>query len=177
MNIFAILMKNTSSEPRTLAPDNRVPFPADYRGLLMHDQSLCTGCQTCAYVCSPGAIRFVSSRPPAVSWDYLAVQCTYCGRCAAYCPTGALSFEDESVPVGEDKEADYRTDHPVSTQPCSRCGRPVTPLPAVILAEMIGGHADQATVDLMGLCESCRSRETAKRFKDSLTGANVKRGA
>ena len=71
MGIWNILTRNFRRGSRTRAPQQAVPHPDNYRGLVEHDNTRCTACGTCAYVCSPGAITLESS-PEAVDWDYFA---------------------------------------------------------------------------------------------------------
>ncbi len=171
MGIFDILIHNSTSRSRTLLPADAVSYPQGFRGKLDHDLTLCVGCQTCRYVCSPGAIRFDASQPTAITWQYLAAQCTFCGRCVDYCPTKALSFEQKSPRVGEEPRSVVQEEHAVAYQPCERCGRPIIPLPDAVAERFYLYHATPGSPDLTRLCEHCRGRENARRFKDSLSGA------
>src|SRR5512133_248926 len=173
MGIFDILFRNTGQKARTLRPDD-VSIPEGYRGILEHNLSLCIGCKTCAYVCSPGAIR-LDAQPGGVAWQYQAARCTYCSRCAEYCPTGAIRLEAEAHQSALAETGSPVMDHLVEVKHCARCGQPFNPLPVPILERLIG-HEIRAVengafdmVSLMRLCEKCRSRVTSQRFKDSLT--------
>jgi len=183
MRIFQILLRNTGQKARTLAPGT-LAAPAGYRGTLQHDTSLCTGCGTCAYVCSPGAIR-LEKQPAGVLWQYQAVQCTFCARCAEYCPTKAIQLEDaphqtalaavpESAPLASSGPLETR--HMIDYQPCERCGQPFVPLPAPVLARLSGGAVDPGMSSMMRLCEKCRSRVTSQRLKESFVGVPRKEG-
>lgn len=173
MRIFQILLRNTGQKGRTLAPGT-LPAPAGYRGALLHDTSLCTGCGTCAYVCSPGAIR-LEEQAAGVLWQYQVGRCTFCARCAEFCPTKAIRMEDEPSQTAVDAEnGTLVTRHMIDFQPCERCGRPFVPLPAQVLARMAGGTLDSGR---MRLCEKCRARVNSQRLKESLTGAPRKEGA
>lgn len=168
MGIFNILFRNSGQKTRTLGPADQTR-PEGYRGTLEHDTSLCIGCGTCAYVCSPGAIR-LEPRSGGMLWQYQAERCTYCARCAEYCPTQAIRLETAvpltTVSIG----AATVTHHMVDFQPCERCGQPFIPMPAPILARLLGREVEPDLAGLMRLCEKCRARVTSQRLKDSLTG-------
>jgi hydrogenase-4 component H len=176
MGIFNVLFRNTGQKARTLRSDKPpVPVPAGFRGRLEHDQYICIGCKTCAYVCSPGAIR-LELQPEGISWQYQAGRCTYCARCAEYCPTGAISLA-ETVPQRAMAERGAPvTSHLVEYQRCSRCGQPYLALPGPILAKLTGHDIEPGInegfdlASLATLCEKCRARVTSQRIKDSLTG-------
>lgn len=171
MGIFDILFRNTGHGARTLAPANQ-SLPAGYRGAVTHDLAACTGCGTCAYACSPRAIR-LEQIPGGVAWEYQVAQCTFCGRCEAYCPTGAIRL-DSSAPAPQDHPQIVH--HVVAYHPCERCGQPFIPLPAPVLARRMGREMEGEVAGLLRLCEKCRARVTSQRFKDSLTGAYHPKG-
>ena len=168
MGIFDILVHNSATRSRTLLPTEVVVYPQGFRGKLDHDLSLCVGCGACRYVCSPGAIRFDSGQPSAITWEYLASQCTYCGRCVDFCPTHALAFERQSPQVGLDARTAEKDEHAVTYQPCERCGKPIIPLPEHIADRFFTEQARRGEPDPRHLCEQCRARETAGRFKNNL---------
>jgi hydrogenase-4 component H len=170
MGIFSILSRNSTRGARTRRPDDRVAFPGGFRGAIVHDAARCTACQTCAYVCSPGAITFGTANPDHVEWRYFAGQCTFCGRCVEYCPTRCLIFEGAMPPVTGDP-ALHRTAHQVVYQPCTRCGRPVIPLPLRTLQELYGGSVPEEIAAHRGLCERCRRKAAALRLT-GLTGGS-----
>jgi hydrogenase-4 component H len=171
MGIFSALLHNLSRGARTRRPADVVPSPAGFRGLLQHDLALCTGCQTCAYVCSPAAITFTEESGCAITWRYFAEQCTFCGRCVTYCPTHALQFTETSPVVTQDREQ-HRIAHTVAYQPCERCGRPVIPLPEFYLRQQYGDPLPPEVLALRGLCESCRRRLASERLRRSFQGEN-----
>jgi len=164
MGIFSILSRNSSRAHRTRRPDDRVPCPAGYRGPIAHDAARCTGCQSCAYVCSPAAITFDTADPRFVRWAYFAGQCTFCGRCVEYCPTHALAFEESTPPVAEDPRR-YRMVHDVPYRPCARCGQPVIPLPLQTLQAMHAGSVPDGIAAQQTLCQRCRQRASALRLQ------------
>lgn len=172
MRIFEILLRNTGQKARTLAPGT-LPAPAGYRGTLQHETNLCTGCGTCAYVCSPGAIQ-LDQRAEGVLWQYQAVQCTFCSRCAEFCPTKAIRLED--APHHTVLAAPETTYHMIGYQPCERCGRPFVPLPVPVLERMSRGAVETSSGSLWRMCEKCRSRVFGQKLKESFTGPTCKEG-
>jgi ferredoxin len=174
MGIFDILFRNTGQKARTLRPDEQ-SLPEGFRGKLDHTTDICIGCKTCAYVCSPGAIR-LAEEPEGIVWQYQAERCTFCGRCAEYCPTGAINL-DRSIPQApRGIRSTQPARHLVEYQRCARCGQPYLALPAPILAKLTGQNIEPGANEgfdldsLARLCEKCRSRVTSQRIKDSLAG-------
>ena len=53
MGILGVVWRNLTRAVRTRRPDDLVPRPAVFRGLIEHEAALCTGCHACAYVCAP----------------------------------------------------------------------------------------------------------------------------
>lgn len=169
MNILNVLSNNFGKKPRTRQPDDVVPCPEGYRGTLKHDGTLCTGCQSCAYVCSPSAITFDKGDPTFIIWQYNAEQCSFCARCVQYCPTHALSIIPETPVVTGDRSKHHLADK-VYYKPCERCGRPIIPIPAPTLAILYQDHLTQEIEELNRLCDKCRSRRTSERIKEAHTG-------
>ena len=167
MGILSILSRNSARGSRTRRPEAQVPFPAGFRGMITHDTAQCTGCRTCAYVCSPAAIAFSETVGCFVEWTYFAGRCTFCGRCVEYCPTRCLGSEETMPPVTSDQSA-HRVTHRVSYQPCAHCGRPVIPLPLQTLRTMHGDPVPEGIAARQGLCERCRGRVAAERLRGLL---------
>ncbi len=165
MGILQIVTRNFEQGSRTRWPTDEVVFPEGFRGALAHNPELCTACETCAYVCSPRAIRF-EKQPDSVLWEYFAGQCTFCGRCVEYCPCTALSFQEERPHITDDP-AQLHTAHRIFYQHCARCDRPIIPLPEQVLARLYG-HAPAANlVAEQKLCEDCRRKDAASCLKMS----------
>lgn len=168
MKILNILSQNLKQGSRTKSPAEDVPFPADFRGELHHNPALCTGCGTCAYVCSPGAITFEAGET-SITWQYFAGQCTFCGRCVEFCPTDALTFS-QNAPSIATQSMQMQTAHTVEYQPCARCGQPVMPMPEAYLSQIYGDSLPDDISARNSLCEKCRRRTTSERIKNSLLG-------
>jgi len=169
MNIFQIISRNFSLHSRTRKPEETVPYPVDYRGELVHDATKCTLCGTCTYVCSPGAID-VTREEEEGSWKYDCGRCTFCGKCVEYCPTKALSFLDHAAPVVKQRSEEY-TFHIVEYQPCSRCGKPIIPIPFETLVGLY--HSEDAAkkaLTVHQLCERCRRRAHGEFLKSGISG-------
>lgn len=169
MNMIEILLHNFANHDRTRKPDNRVPFPTDFRGKLEHNATDCTLCGTCVYVCSPVAIEIEKDEENGF-WEYDGGRCTFCGRCVNSCPTGALSFSKQSAPIANTR-AQEMTHHYVAYQHCSRCGALILPLPFNALSKLY--HSDEAAQkasEYHQLCERCRNRVHSETIKTSITG-------
>lgn len=178
MGIFNLIFRNSGKKARTLLPA-AVDLPEGYRGALKHDTTLCIGCSTCAHVCSPGAITLETDSEGSMWWQYNALRCTFCSRCAEYCPTSAIHLS-AAAPVtalaqtGPDPDrSGLITRHLVRLQRCARCGTTFVAIPVPVLEQLM--ERDISSIEnenfdmpaLMGLCEKCRQRVTAQRFKES----------
>jgi formate hydrogenlyase subunit 6/NADH:ubiquinone oxidoreductase subunit I len=98
MNIVTMLVENLLHGPVTLRfPERPLPAPR-YRGLVEFDQTMCTGCATCAFVCTSAAIKF-KSRRDTYEWSYDAGQCTFCGRCLDGCEAHAITMQASAPPI------------------------------------------------------------------------------
>lgn len=167
MNIFVLLSRNLSRKSRTCRPEDAVPYPTDFRGRLIHNVDLCTGCGTCVYTCSPSAIKISDIQSNAANWRYTEDRCTFCGFCVQYCPTNALSFAQETPkPIAERSE--HYIDHPLKLQPCKSCGKPVYVLPENSLEKLYGKPLPAEILETQGLCEDCRQQLTSKRFLNAM---------
>jgi formate hydrogenlyase subunit 6/NADH:ubiquinone oxidoreductase subunit I len=98
MNVWIMLVENLRSGPVTLRFPERPPAPPRYRGLVEFDPSLCTGCATCAFVCTSAGIKF-KSRRDSYEWSYDAAQCTFCGRCVDGCEAHAITMQSTPTPI------------------------------------------------------------------------------
>ena len=176
MGIWSILKQNFGFGSRTRTPAETVPYPDTYRGILSHDLKKCTACETCAYVCSPGAITFDRSGKEAVKWQYFAGQCTYCGRCIAFCPTGALQFEHSSAAASADLNS-FRVVHSIEYVPCSRCGKAMIALPASLLVKLYGDPIPADISAVRGMCEDCRNYTTTQNMKNATSGRMARRAS
>ena len=172
MRILNLISRNFGRKSRTRLPSEIVPCPDGYRGTLQHVGSLCTGCQTCGYVCSPSAITFDTSNPASIVWQYFAEQCSFCGRCVEYCPTHSLSFIEESPIVTGDRSL-HRLADKVFYQPCARCRRPIIPIPTPVITQLYQDRLPEMIEGLNQLCEKCRSRTAGERIKEGLTGNKI----
>ncbi len=168
MKIFDIIRRNMASASRTLAPGDLPPRPEPFRGLIEQDASLCTGCQTCSYVCSPKAITFDEGKEAVLTWEYFAGQCTFCGLCVMYCPTGALGNRGTLPQVGGDKDA-LKTAHDIPYESCTRCGISIIPVPPSVAGRFFGDTPEKAE-ELRHLCEDCRRHAASQKIRDAFLG-------
>jgi len=163
MNIFNVLSQNFGQGSRTRTPDNSVPYPAGYRGRIEHDAALCTGCGTCAYVCSPSAISIKDNDAQTVTWKYTEDRCTFCSFCVSYCPTQALHIEAVSPTLLSERPQHYLI-HSIALQSCRECGQPFREIPYVTLLHLYGDPLPEEIAEARGLCERCRQVFTGERF-------------
>jgi len=104
MNIVTLLVENLWRGPVTLRFPERPPSRPGFRGLVEFEPSLCTGCATCAFVCTSLAIKF-KSRRDTYEWSYDGGQCTFCGRCVDGCEGKAITMQSSPAPAYENSGA------------------------------------------------------------------------
>jgi hydrogenase-4 component H len=163
MGILGIIWRNFGRRARTRRPDDMPPRPTAFRGLIEQDPSLCTGCKTCAYVCSPKAISFAEEDVTRITWNFFAGQCAFCGLCVQFCPTGAITNLGKLPPVtGEQSE--LKVAHEVRFHPCTSCGKPIIPIPEEALEQVYGGALSDLQVEQRTHCEACRRKSASRRL-------------
>jgi formate hydrogenlyase subunit 6/NADH:ubiquinone oxidoreductase subunit I len=169
MGILNILTHNFHTPSRTRKPPDTVPYPDGFRGSLQHQLSLCVGCGTCSYVCSPGAI-VIERENQQIHWRYDAGRCTFCGRCVDYCPTDTLTFANHASAITTNRSQQI-TVHTVQLCPCENCGTPIVPLPPETLLALYHDPAGAAQAAPMHrLCERCRARQISQQIKSGMRG-------
>ena len=73
-------------------------LPPRYRGFLVNEVELCTGCLLCAKACPIDIIYIDVERDPETKerilrrYDIDLGKCMYCGLCLEPCPTGSIHF-------------------------------------------------------------------------------------
>jgi hydrogenase-4 component H len=170
MNILNLLSQNFGGGSRTRTPEDSVPYPNGYRGQITHTVELCTGCGTCVYVCSPGAISIRDDEGgQSVTWKYTEDQCTFCSFCVEHCPTQALGIKAESPAILSDRSQHYLI-HSIALPLCKECGQPAKLMPEMALIHLYGDPLPEEIESARGLCENCRQRVTGQRFVTALAG-------
>ncbi len=80
-----------------LYPVERVAPPERYRGTLLYDPSLCTGCSLCVKDCPADAIELVILDRAAKRYvmKYRIDRCIYCGQCVVNCKPKCLAMPNQ----------------------------------------------------------------------------------
>jgi hydrogenase-4 component H len=165
MGILGIVRRNFRHRHRTRRPDDMPPRPPPFRGLIEQDASLCTGCRTCAYVCSPKAISFTEEHETGITWNFFAGQCSFCGLCVQYCPTHAITNRGKLPPITGDQSR-LKVAHEIRYHPCASCGTPIIPIPEEALAQVYGAAVTDLEVEQSRLCQECRRKAASRRLHD-----------
>jgi formate hydrogenlyase subunit 6/NADH:ubiquinone oxidoreductase subunit I len=84
----AIVSLFTPAYTSRFPKESHTPFE-NFRGKPVVDDANCVGCETCANVCPPGAIRFIDdkNRKMRVITRDMGL-CIFCGQCELHCITG-----------------------------------------------------------------------------------------
>jgi len=166
MSILGIVLHNFTRRSRTRAPEDTTPIPTGFHGLIEHQTDLCVGCGTCAYVCSPGAIRLEEQANHRIAWKFFAGQCAYCGLCVQYCPTKAITNSGKQPPVSI-RQSEHRVAHDIPYRACASCGASVIPLPQAVLHDLYGDTLTDTVLAEQALCPQCRRRLAGERLRES----------
>jgi hydrogenase-4 component H len=167
MGILAIVRRNFGHRARTRRPDDMPPRPPPFRGLIEQDPNLCTGCRTCAYVCSPKAISFTEQHDSGITWNFFAGQCSFCGFCVQYCPTHAITNRGKLPPITGD-QSQLKVAHEILYHLCTRCGKNlIIPIPEEALEQVYGGALTDLEVEQQTMCQDCRRKAASQRLHDA----------
>jgi hydrogenase-4 component H len=175
MGILGIVWRNFGRSARTRRPDDMPPTALPFRGLIVQDASLCTGCRACAHVCAPRAISFDDEKATGVTWKFFAGQCSFCGLCVKFCPTHAITNGGAFPPVTGD-QSQLKVAHEILYQPCAGCGRPILPIPEAALVQVYGGPLTGSEVEQRALCPECRRKTASRNIRDAFLGPDGRHG-
>lgn len=164
MSILEILAENLRQGVVTLRYPQRVPPPANYRGLVQLAQEKCVGCAACAYVCVSAAIQ-VSEDDKTVCWSYHPAKCTFCGRCVDACPTFALQMQSERPPIYH-RAGELAVTYTMAYPRCEACGKPFK-VASEILRQRAYGEVSAQVETLLRLCPTCRQKEAIKLITEA----------
>ena len=165
MGILDIVWRNFGHRARTRRPDDMPLRPPPFRGLIEQDVGLCTGCTTCAIVCSPKAISFTKEHDTGITWNFFAGQCSFCGLCVQYCPTHAITNHGKLPPVTGD-QSQLKVAHEILYHPCTSCGKPIIPIPEEAMEQVYGGALTDLEAEQRTLCQECRRKAASRRLHD-----------
>lgn len=125
MNILVMMWKNLCGGSRTLLFPARPKVTEHYRGLVLYEPTLCTGCGMCKFRCTGGAIEIKPGKGE-FTWSYDPGRCTFCGRCLEGCKTHALSQESECPPIYL-KNGELKKSYTVARKPPAPRPAPAAP--------------------------------------------------
>ncbi len=136
-------------------------FCVDHRasplGLVNIDESACTLCEACVYVCPAGAL-IANHREAQLEVALDPNRCVGCKQCVRTCPERAQGAIDVRtvVDVGA-LDAGSRTLVRDATLRCARCESPIAALALVrVLRERLGPDNDAAAQIIGRYCARCR---------------------
>lgn len=94
--MLPLALRSLVRKPATISyPEQKVEFPADFRGRLVFDTSKCIGCKLCMRDCPSGAIEIVKGEGGGFKAVLSMGSCLYCGQCAESCHKQALRMTPE----------------------------------------------------------------------------------
>jgi TorA maturation chaperone TorD/ferredoxin len=125
----------------------------------------CTLCQICVQVCRPGALRCARDDKHAgitLHWD--STKCDGCAACEHWCPEEAISvgpsLHGALYPNGELARSELLA--------CPGCGRHHAPKSMVAKVQTRLGHAHEALLERLLLCQDCKVMDIPLRRRTAL---------
>lgn len=130
----------------------------------------CTLCDICVQVCRPGALQAARhGKQGAVSLRFEAALCDGCAACQHWCPEDLIRVG--RVPEGEDRPDGELVRSAMLA--CPGCGQLHAPAAMVAKVQAKMGPGDEALIDWMALCHSCRVKAVPWQRGHSNAGSQI----
>ena len=164
MSFLKVLWNNLRQGPVTDPfPFGETYTPERLRGRVEIDASLCTGCGTCAHVCTAGAIN-IARKDDGSGFDVTVWRntCCLCGQCRYYCPTKAITITNNWHNAHRNTQKyTWLTRASVTYDTCEGCGARMRFLPKSVIDRIYAGHDEVNARRIAHLCPKCRLLESA----------------
>lgn len=164
MSFLKVLWNNLRQGPVTDPfPFGETYTPERLRGRVEIDASLCTGCGTCAHVCTAGAIN-IARKDDGSGFDVTVWRntCCLCGQCRYYCPTKAITITNNWHNAHRTTQKyTWLTRASITYDTCEVCGARMRFLPKSVIDRIYAGHDEVNARRIAHLCPKCRLLESA----------------
>ncbi len=164
MSFLKVLWNNLRQGPVTDPfPFGETYTPERLRGRVEIDASLCTGCGTCAHVCTAGAIN-IARKDDGSGFDVTVWRntCCLCGQCRYYCPTKAITLTNNWHNAHRNTQKyTWLTRASITYDTCEGCGARMRFLPMSVIERIYAGHNEVNVRRIAHLCPKCRLLESA----------------
>ena len=164
MSFLKVLWNNLRQGPVTDPfPFGETYTPERLRGRVEIDASLCTGCGTCAHVCTAGAIN-IARKDDGSGFDVTVWRntCCLCGQCRYYCPTKAITISNNWHNAHRNTQKyTWLTRASITYDTCEGCGARMRFLPKSVIDRIYAGHNEVNARRIAHLCPKCRLLESA----------------
>ena len=166
-NFKAVGTKREIARTAFLKLNENAPTPQDHIllaqgapfGRIVIDTDKCTLCQACIGSCPADAL---SDNPDRPELRFIEAACVQCGLCRSTCPENVITLEPRLNLTSDAMTATVlREEDPFE---CIRCGKEFGTKSSIehIISVLAGKHAmfsDQASADLIKMCDDCRVLE------------------
>ena len=97
-SLFNAILEAVRNRPDTVAyPFGDLELPDGYRGAIVIDPSLCTGCGLCVRDCPAGGLILEKKSRDEFKLIHYPARCAYCSQCESSCARGAIGHSNALV--------------------------------------------------------------------------------
>ena len=97
-SLFNAILDAVINSPDTVAyPFGTLELPEGYRGAIVIDPDLCTGCGLCVRDCPTGALKLEKKSRNEFKLIHYPARCAYCGQCEDSCRQDAIGHSNALV--------------------------------------------------------------------------------
>ena len=97
-SLFNAIFNALINRPDTVAyPFGELELPEGYRGAIVINPDLCTGCGLCVRDCPTGALKLVKKSRDEFKLVHYPARCAYCSQCESSCARGAIGHSNALV--------------------------------------------------------------------------------
>jgi formate hydrogenlyase subunit 6/NADH:ubiquinone oxidoreductase subunit I len=98
LSIVRAIINAILKQPETVDyPFGDLDIPEGFRGELVIDSDLCTGCGLCVRDCPAEALELMKESRQVFQLIHYPARCAYCGQCEDSCHRGAISHTNQIV--------------------------------------------------------------------------------
>ena len=94
-SMFNAILDAVINRPDTVAyPFGELELPEGYRGAIVFNPDLCTGCGLCVRDCPTGALKLEKQSRDEFKLTYYPARCAYCSQCESSCVRSAIGHSN-----------------------------------------------------------------------------------
>jgi formate hydrogenlyase subunit 6/NADH:ubiquinone oxidoreductase subunit I len=104
-SLFNAILDAVINRPDTVAyPFGALELPEGYRGAIVINPDLCTGCGLCVRDCPTGALKLEKKSRDEFKLIHYPARCAYCSQCESSCVRRAIRHSNALVRATADPQ-------------------------------------------------------------------------